>query len=116
DLTSPAGVVSTIMRARSLLESATLQTRRVRLDQLRHVVFGGAAELSGVDDLGTAGWDELARAADVFDYGGHTAEHRVMDSLTADECEKEANHARRGGIRKAGSPGGAALQLPGRKA
>jgi peptidoglycan/xylan/chitin deacetylase (PgdA/CDA1 family) len=95
DLTSQGGVVSAIMRARSLLESATLKTRRVRLDQLRHVVFGGVAELYGVDELGTAGWDELGRAADVFDYGGHTAEHRVMDSLTADESEKEASHGRR---------------------
>jgi len=82
--------------ALEVLGAAPGAERRRLLDRLWAALNGppeAHAELR--ERLRPARWSELRGAADVFDFGGHSAEHRFLDSLPAAELADDLARCRR---------------------
>ena len=94
DLTSESSAIGVLLHGRRLLESARRLERRAMLDVLSEGLLGGKNEVRYRDELRPARWDELAQAAQVFEYGGHTAQHRVLNRLEPEDARQEISRCR----------------------
>jgi peptidoglycan/xylan/chitin deacetylase (PgdA/CDA1 family) len=94
DLGSEAGVARLLHQGRLLLEAARRNVRRQLLDSLGGVLLGNRKKPAYQEELRPATWKELGGASEVFEYGGHTAEHRVLDRLEAGETIEDLRRCR----------------------
>lgn len=96
DLTSAPGRRAAAATAARLLGGAPLLERRRLLDGLWSALKGQVAVSSDLrEQLRPARWSELRGAADVFDFGGHSAEHRFLDHLPEAELIDDLARCRR---------------------
>lgn len=94
DLTSESNAIGVLLHGRELLESARRVDRRALLDTLNEGLLRGRSEVRYHEELRPARWDELAQAAQVFEYGGHTAQHRVLDRVEPADAHQEIGRCR----------------------
>ena len=94
DLSSEAGVARLRHQGRLLLESARRNVRRQLLDSLGGHLLGAREKPACLEELRPATWEELAGASGAFEYGGHTAEHLVLDRLQPGEASEDLRRCR----------------------
>lgn len=96
DLASAPGRAAAADTAARLLGAATLVERRRLLDNLWTLLMGQRERHPDLrEHLRPARWSELRSAADVFDFGGHSAEHRFLDHLPPAELREDLARCRR---------------------
>lgn len=90
DLESPFGVQRVRGTAASALAAVGLVERRGMLDALAVALDVPADAVMGrASDLHIGTWDAWHAATDVFDLGGHSAEHRLLDRIDVSEVHHE---------------------------